>query len=1345
MQDKNKEIAYESEKIDDKGLRASQRAILKLAEQSVENGEYDTGVDLYSKLLSNDKIPRTTKIKLEKNIKTIMTRIQKTVKVAQDMIPENVDLDKIKTVSPEKTSGKGSGGDAAGGEGAGQGGSGGSGTGSGTGADKGSGQANGSDSEEIANAAIDEFIDEAIVEGGDAETVSQVEEEIIYEVEPTVTETVSDGNRMFPSVNLKDVDMEGVHLKDVDLDGLQKLNTQEIASEKLVGENLFSDAIDYTIDKISENLERIIEEKVSSRLPEIEEKSLKEKIDEHKEEKLKKQQEELESFKEDNTEDSLTEADSQSEGSIEVDDSNVSMSDVDISIADGTHIDASGEHLITGDTTVQKDFPLNGPIPDKQTTEKILSGDEASDFDSKIDEDPSLSEQFFTKMDSLTHEMSDLNSNIEEIKPVFIQNISDGHFPKDESQSKQSKKAESIKDIVPQNDIQEAIQEEAIDDKGFIDTVDSLAKEKVQDIPFEDLTDILIKQAESLNTLADSVKENQESSTDTLDTIKDALLQQIDNQSDFNKLFEQQFASDISDEDISKAKNALLQNENTTEATEVLSQIDEKDISLDDDFFKTIDNLQSDLSNVMDDVSQLKSGSIEDITDSLFNKSKEQDEISKAKDALMGSGSGKDSSAGDFLSHIDNEEITLSDDFFNAVESLQSDMSHVKDDIDQLKSSSIGELSEALFPKSSDTNNQAQVNENTSDLLSNLPDLNQLQDVLSKAVEMTKNPAVDIDMEAGHETDQSETSDLENQLEDISRNITNEMYHPIEEIPEEESDNLSPDDEVSISDIQDKIDFITSTSNQENPEKDQFQKNIELAGNFFDKVNEFADRLQHGSVEHSVDQALAYLDEDGSFEEKAVAEKHFDNNMKETLSDVSEKVDAAVMDHQMSELVDKELSGELNQDSLLEFASSIKDATEGLNEAAQGIKGAAEDIRDANVITEEQRLEELTKRSDSLEKEVDVFKNLVEMLEKEQTKREESENTLKDFESMIDDLKSELDKKQDAHPQGMSSGAEGQPGYYPPQDGYNQEDEELDVFRAKEELLNAEPEHEYSDEEYNKLQFYPDIENNEDDYEDYDDDFKTLDDVMNEDLSHAREYTKKDADRDQALEEFHQDIDPAFIPMPYSTDYDYKNEDGFFQDVSGAPVVVAQPVMISDEALRQAYDENAHKQAAANANQGNTPVMAQAQAGMQAPAPSMMMPSMMPQQPYEKPKKPKRSLKEPIQLTYDFTNLFQNRYYRKYRDMLNEAATLVAEKKLDEALEFYYVIQDQNIPHSFKIMIQQNIRDIEETIADTFRFSDTIVKVGEAGDVSRVKVLESRGGEPSDMRITSNEISFHDS
>jgi len=313
-------------------------------------------------------------------------------------------------------------------------------------------------------------------------------------------------------------------------------------------------------------------------------------------------------------------------------------------------------------------------------------------------------------------------------------------------------------------------------------------------------------------------------------------------------------------------------------------------------------------------------------------------------------------------------------------------------------------------------------------------------------------------------------------------------------------------------------------------------------------------------------------------------------------------------------------------------------------------------------------------------------------------------------------------------------------------------EEPLEVFQASEEIITKKVKKSVPNEELDKRQHYPDS----DALNAPEKEFTTLDDLLDEDLSYVHDISNENTEREDSKQEFHKDIDPSFMPTPYNTAFDYKEEDGFFQDITGAPIIVAsQMVPVSDNAIQKAFDDQKEELAKAQASSNQpvelatAPMQSAPMASSAMPAPGAMqsaagsapisLEGTTPQQPVgggaspmgsfvmqQQPPPPpqRRSLKQPVRLTYDFRNLFHSKYYWKYRDMLNHAATLVAEKKLDEALEYYYVIQDQNIPSSFRLMIQQNIRDIEQTITDTFRFSDTIVKMNDTGEVSRIRVVE---------------------
>lgn len=104
----------------------------------------------------------------------------------------------------------------------------------------------------------------------------------------------------------------------------------------------------------------------------------------------------------------------------------------------------------------------------------------------------------------------------------------------------------------------------------------------------------------------------------------------------------------------------------------------------------------------------------------------------------------------------------------------------------------------------------------------------------------------------------------------------------------------------------------------------------------------------------------------------------------------------------------------------------------------------------------------------------------------------------------------------------------------------------------------------------------------------------------------------------------------------------------------------------------------------------------------------------------------------PIQLTYNFQNVFYNKFYLKYSDMFNEAARLVRDKKLDTALEYYNTLLDQRLPETMRLMVEQNVEDLKNTIKNTFKYADTIVEMDESGklvrldDIDTVKVFEEK-------------------
>lgn len=95
-----------------------------------------------------------------------------------------------------------------------------------------------------------------------------------------------------------------------------------------------------------------------------------------------------------------------------------------------------------------------------------------------------------------------------------------------------------------------------------------------------------------------------------------------------------------------------------------------------------------------------------------------------------------------------------------------------------------------------------------------------------------------------------------------------------------------------------------------------------------------------------------------------------------------------------------------------------------------------------------------------------------------------------------------------------------------------------------------------------------------------------------------------------------------------------------------------------------------------------------------------------------------------VSLTYDFSNMFHNKYYFKFEDMFKEAGRLVNAKKLDEAIDIYNVLLDQKLPETMKMMIKQNVIDLKESIINTFKYSNTFFKVDESGNAVAVGETE---------------------
>ncbi len=58
-------------------------------------------------------------------------------------------------------------------------------------------------------------------------------------------------------------------------------------------------------------------------------------------------------------------------------------------------------------------------------------------------------------------------------------------------------------------------------------------------------------------------------------------------------------------------------------------------------------------------------------------------------------------------------------------------------------------------------------------------------------------------------------------------------------------------------------------------------------------------------------------------------------------------------------------------------------------------------------------------------------------------------------------------------------------------------------------------------------------------------------------------------------------------------------------------------------------------------------------------------------------------------------NILEYAFY-KYRPLLQKADDLIKKRKVRDALNYYRVVMQQNIPPEFKTMIRKNINDLNE-------------------------------------------------
>ena len=110
---------------------------------------------------------------------------------------------------------------------------------------------------------------------------------------------------------------------------------------------------------------------------------------------------------------------------------------------------------------------------------------------------------------------------------------------------------------------------------------------------------------------------------------------------------------------------------------------------------------------------------------------------------------------------------------------------------------------------------------------------------------------------------------------------------------------------------------------------------------------------------------------------------------------------------------------------------------------------------------------------------------------------------------------------------------------------------------------------------------------------------------------------------------------------------------------------------------------------------------------------------------------------KPVNLTYNFMNVFHNKFYFKYENLFEDAARLVRENKLDDAIEYYKVLLDQKIPGTLKMMIKANIEELQNAILNTFKNTDTMVAVDYSGNIvsvdEKIKLDEKRNEKRKDI------------
>ncbi len=537
-------------------------------------------------------------------------------------------------------------------------------------------------------------------------------------------------------------------------------------------------------------------------------------------------------------------------------------------------------------------------------------------------------------------------------------------------------------------------------------------------------------------------------------------------------------------------------------------------------------------------------------------------------------------------------------------------------------------------------------------------------------------------------------------------------------------------------DVDKQIKSLTNElSDKENQgaELSDFTSNIDeskllLTNNFFNKINEIENKINNDTISYInnslfppkiATEKYSEVPKDNKYDVKL--NKAFFSNINK-LSDDANKIKDSV--DQLKDSFISKISNHffppLSKDSIkknisskLEDVSIDKDYKEDKqlvnkkeylapydpNEFEEKINNLINNLSDSN---NKSNISETTNISENLNDKVNIIKDLVENLKDEKDTKEINEKKIDDFKETVDKLKSRS-KDEDAP-----------------------EEPVLEVFKANEEIIikkhkeKIKPET-YSD-NYHKVLYFPDNEA----YKKNDIDnlgFYSLNDILSEDYSNAEKLNDSGELIEKVKKVVSKNIDLQRTPYPHNVENDYKNKNGFLEHIN-KPLDTEKTINIDNDNLKN------HE--APIDNEYNTNRYADKENKDRLNEPE--------KQTKPKPEYYNRSLKNPVILSYDFRSLFKTKFYLKYKDILNEAAMLVANKKLDEALEYYYVILDQNIPSALKLMIKQNIEDIEQTITNTFRYSDTIVKLKESGEVSRLKVVDEI--EYGEDKVSSKEIVF---